>query len=132
MQQSLSNAVGQLLDRAGGPLHLRLVLQPIVASIIAIRAGLTDARERRPAFLWTLVSKRPHRRALLGSGWKDVGKVFVIAFVLDGVYQVWVLHWFYPLQALIVGFVLAIIPYVVFRGPTSRIASRRSTRANAE
>ena len=63
-----------------------------------------------------------HRRDLLHDGWKDVAKVFTIAFVLDTVYQLIQLHWFYPLQALIIAFVLAFLPYLLLRGPFRRLA----------
>ena len=124
MQQTLSHALDQLLGRTSGPLYLRFILQPVVATIIGVRAGLIDARERRPAFLWTLISKRTQRRELLSSGWKDIGKVFTIAVLIDSIYQSVILHWLYPLQALLVAFVLAIVPYVAVRGPTSRVVSR--------
>lgn len=131
MAQIFSIAIDQLLGRASGPLHLRLIFQPVVASVIAIRAGCADARENRPAFLWTLVSQKASRRPLLVSAWKDIGKVFVIALGLDTIYQVVVLHWLYPLQTLMVAFVLAIVPYVVIRGPMSRVARTRLLRFKA-
>ena len=34
--------------RVTGPMKLRLVLQPLMASVFAIRAGLKDARAGRP------------------------------------------------------------------------------------
>lgn len=115
--------------RKTGPLNLRLILQPTMAIILAIRAGLRDAREDRPPYLWSLFSDPGHRRDLLRRGWKDVGKVFLIAVTLDVVYEVIVYHHVYPVQALLVGFVLAILPYLIVRGPASRIA-RRFVRRN--
>ena len=35
-----------LIARVSGPMKFRLVLQPLMASIFAIRAGLRDALER--------------------------------------------------------------------------------------
>ena len=55
--------------------------------------------------------------------WKDVGKLFLVAVVLDVVYQIIVLHWVYPVQTLIVATMLAIVPYLVVRGLANR--SRR-------
>jgi hypothetical protein len=125
IEDMLSRACAQLLGRAGGPLNFRFILQPAVAVCIAIRAGLKDAKANRPAYLSSLLDGSGQRRALLSAGWKDIGAVFAGAVVLDTVYQVAVYHWFYPLQALIVAFTLAFIPYAVVRGPVSRIASRR-------
>ena len=39
----------ELTGRADGPLTLRLFLQPAMAAFFAIRAGMKDAREGRPA-----------------------------------------------------------------------------------
>jgi hypothetical protein len=50
-----------------------------------------------------------------------VGKVFVIAIIIDGIYQYKVLRWFYPLEALSVAAILAFVPYLITRGPVNRI-----------
>jgi hypothetical protein len=117
----IHRAVEQLLGRASGPLHFRLVLQPIVATVIAIRAGLKDARENQPAFFWTVLTDPAERQQLLQSGWKDLTKIFIVAMVLDAVYQLIELHAFYVIQALIVAIVLAVVPYVLVRGPVNRL-----------
>jgi hypothetical protein len=114
----------QHFDRLSGPLHIRFILQPLMATILAVRAGLRDARAHQPAFLWTVLSERAQRRALIRSGWKDVGMVFTVAVLVDGFYQFLVLRWFHPLQALIVGFLLAFVPYAAVRGPVTRAARR--------
>lgn len=54
-----------------------------------------------------------------------MAKVFIIAFVIDAIYQYIVLRWFYPGEALIVAFVLAVVPYVLIRGPVNRLAQTR-------
>jgi hypothetical protein len=72
----------------------------------------------QPAKRWRLV-----REAL-----QDVGKVFVLAFTLDVIYQLVVLRWIYPGQALIVASVLSIVPYTLVRGPITRIATRWKVR----
>jgi hypothetical protein len=53
-----------------------------------------------------------------------VGRVFILAIVLDGVYQFIALRWFYPGEAILVAIILAIIPYLLVRGPVNRIARR--------
>ena len=111
-----------LISRVTGPLHFRLLLQPLMATIFAVRAGLKDAREGKPAYFWALFSGPVQRKELLKEGWKAVGKVFIIAIVIDAVYQVIALRWIYPLEALIVAAVLAIVPYLLFRGLVNRIA----------
>jgi hypothetical protein len=108
-----------------------LVLQPIVATVIAVRAGLKDAREGQPAFFWTVLTNPAERQRLLHSGWKDIVKIFVVAVVLDAVYQVVEFRAFYAVQALIVAIVLAIVPYVLLRGPVTRL-KRRLSRSTSE
>ncbi len=115
-----------LMGRMSGPFHFRFFFQPMMASLIAIRAGFRDARTNRPPYFWALCTERGRRRSLLREGWKDVMKVFVVAFMIDVVYQIVVLHWYYPIQALIVAFVLAAIPYLLIRGPAARLAGQRS------
>lgn len=118
----LSRGVEQLLGRAIGPLQFRLVVMPTVVTILAIRAGLKDAREGQPAFLWGIISNPTERRRRLLAGWKDITRIFIVAIVLDTVYQIMVLRAFYVVQALIVAVACAIVPYVLFRGPSTRLA----------
>ena len=115
---------GELWSRVGGPLDFRLVLQPAMAIVIAIRAGWNDARENRPPFLWTVLIDRGERRALLRTGWRDVGRVFVLAWLVDAVYQIVFLQAFRPLQGLLVAGVLAFVPYGIVRGLTTRLIRR--------
>ena len=122
----LQRAVEELLGRASGPFHLRLLLQPTMASLLAIRAGLRDARQSAPPFLWTLVTEPAERKRLIQSAWKDIGKIFMIAIGLDVVYQIVALHSFRWLQTLIVAVVLAVLPYVILRGIVNRLAQKRN------
>jgi hypothetical protein len=125
MEEMLSRFWGDLMSRVGGPMTFRLILQPIMAAIFAVRGGLKDAREGRPAYFWAIFTNPAQRREMLRDGWKSVGRVFIFAIVMDGIYQFIVLRWFYPLEALIVAIVLAICPYLLIRGPVNRIARRR-------
>jgi hypothetical protein len=124
MGDLLTRTWRELIGRAAGPEHLRLILQPLMASLLASLAGLRDAREGRPPFLWTLASDSNQRRSLLREGWKDVGKIFLIAVVLDVIYSLIVLHRVAPLQTLIVAIILAFVPYLVLRGIVTRLAAR--------
>ena len=132
VDEALSRAWNQLLARPTGAFQFRFILQPTLAVIIAIRAGTKDARTHRPPYLWGLWSERTERGLLVRSTLKDLGRLFIMAVILDCVYQIIELRWIYPIQALIVGFALAIIPYVVVRGPVTRIVSRSDARRNAD
>jgi hypothetical protein len=127
MEDVFSRVRENLIGRVGGPLTLRLLIQPTVAAILAIRAGLKDAREGRAPYCWAILSNPAHRHDLLQQGWKDVGKVFILAAVLDTIYQYLEFRWFYPREALAVALSLAILPYLLIRGSVTRIARGNST-----
>jgi hypothetical protein len=125
MDDIWTRIVENLTDRVSGPMKFRLVLQPIMASIFAILAGLKDAKTGKPPYFWALITNPAHRADMLKDGWKSVGKVFVLAVVLDVVYQLKVLHIVYPGEVLIVALTLAIVPYLILRGLVNRLASRK-------
>ncbi|MFL6301714.1 MAG: hypothetical protein ACJ71N_14005 [Terriglobales bacterium] len=127
MNEMLQRVWDNLIGRTSGPMNFRLIIQPAVAIFIAIRAGLNDAREGRPAFFWAALSNRAYRPELLRQGWKDVGKVFILAIVLDSIYQLIVHGGVYVLELLITAVVLAIVPYVLVRGPVNRIARTKQS-----
>ena len=113
-----------LIARVTGPMKFRLLMQPAMAIFFAIRGGLKDAREGAPAYFWALFTDKGERTAMLKDGWKAVGKVFILAIVLDVVYQIIEHRWVYPGEAVLVAIILAIIPYLLVRGPVNRIARR--------
>jgi hypothetical protein len=79
---------------------------------------------RRPAFFWSVFTNPARGPELLGQVWKDVWKVFIIALVLDVIYELIVYRWVYPGQAVIVATILAIVPYLLIRGPVTRVMRR--------
>ena len=121
MEDVLARIWADLGGRVGGPLSFRLLLQPAVATVLAIRAGLLDARTGQPAYFWAILSDDGHRRDLLREGWKAVAKIFVLAVIIDAAYQVMVFRWVYPVELLVVAFFLACVPYLLIRGPVNRI-----------
>jgi hypothetical protein len=126
MQDVISRIVEHMGDRVTGPMKFRLVLQPLMAAFFAVRAGLHDAKAGNPPYFWSLLGDPAHRRAMLKEGWKSVGKIFILAIVLDAVYQLIEIHFVYPGEALIVAFLLAIVPYLILRGLVTRLARRKS------
>ena len=96
-----------------------------MATVFAVIAGLKDAKAGRPPYFWSLVLYPESRADMLKDGWKSVGKVFVLALILDVIYQIIVLHFVYPGEAIITAFILAILPYLVIRGLTNRLAKRK-------
>jgi hypothetical protein len=125
MNEILERVWDNLIGRGSGPMDFRLIMQPAVATFIAIRAGLKDAREGQPPFFWAALTNPAYRPKLLRQGWKDVGKVFILASVLDLIYQLIVHRGVYVGELLIMASLLAIVPYVLVRGPVNRIARRK-------
>jgi hypothetical protein len=128
MDDILSRAWDQLLARPTGPFQFRFILQPLMAVILGIRAGVKDARTNHSPYFQRMRTEKSERAALIRAGLKDIGRLFLLAVVLDCIYQVVEIRWIYPLQAVIVGVVLAIIPYVGVRGPANRLANRMIAR----
>jgi hypothetical protein len=121
----LAHTWEQLAGRLDGPMYFRFLLQPAMAVLLAVRAGMADARTHRAAYLWTVVSDSSSRPQLLRDGFKDVAKVFTLAIVLDVAYQLLVFKWVYPIQTLLIAVVLALLPYALVRGPVTRLLSKR-------
>ena len=122
MRDVLTRLWQEIAGRPDGPMAFRFYLQPLMAMLLAVRDGIQDAREGRPAYFWALFTDEPHRRELLRSGWSSIGKVCILALVLDTVYQLLVFRGLRPLQGLIVAVLLALVPYVLLRGPVNRLA----------
>jgi len=120
--EALSRMYGQILGRGTGPLNFRLVVMPIVVSVLAVRAHLRDVREGRPTELWAFLKDPAERRRLFRSGLRDFGRVFVVAVVLDTTYQLLVFGWVYPAEVLFIAVMCAVVPYFLVRGPITRVA----------
>ncbi|HEX5830484.1 MAG TPA: hypothetical protein VFY16_05845 [Gemmatimonadaceae bacterium] len=124
MDDYLARVWQEIAARPDGPLAMRFYLQPLMAIYFAVRDGLDDARAGGPAYFWAIFTDPARRPALLREGWRSVGKIFLIAVALDLVYQFLVLRGLRPVQGLLVAVVLALVPYVLLRGPANRIARR--------
>jgi hypothetical protein len=128
MEEHWSRFIENLFARLDGPLHFRFFMQPIMAMIFAVIDGVKDAKLGRPAYFWAVVSNREQRRELVKLGWKRIGKVFVLAIILDIIYQIKVHHWIYPGETLLVAILLAILPYLLLRGPINRFVRWRKSK----
>ena len=87
MKIILTNLATDLITRLDGPLHFRFFLQPIMATFFAFRHGLLDVQQNRAPYGWTILTNPRDRRFLLKDGWKRIYKVFIIALILDFIYQ---------------------------------------------
>ena len=122
MDDVLSRYWADLVGRLTGPLTLRIFLQPIMATLFALRDGVRDTKTGRPPYLWTVFTRPEERASLLADGWKSVGKIFIIAVILDLIYQLIVFRWIYPFETLGVAIILAVLPYALLRGAFNRFA----------
>ena len=93
-----------------------------MAAIFAIIDGLKDAKAGKPPYFYALVTDPVNRVERLKDGWSHVGKVFVLAIVLDAVYQFIAARFVYPGEVIVVAFLLALVPYLLLRGLVTRIA----------
>ena len=82
-----SGIVENLIARLDGPLHFRFIMQPTVASILAIIGGVKDAKAGKPAYFWAVLVSPGHRKELIKDGWKSIWKVCILAMVLEVAYQ---------------------------------------------
>lgn len=133
MEDVFTRFLEHLVGRADldAPMKFRLILQPVMAAIVAVRSGLKDAKSGKPPYFWALFTNAAHRAEMLRDGWKSIGRVFILGIVMDVIYQIIVFRRFYPVEALLVAAALAIVPYLLIRGPVTRIARGASNNKTA-
>jgi len=110
------------LARPNGPLNLRFYVQPTMAGLLALRAGIQDAREGRQGYLWAMATSPARRLQLLREGWRGAMTPFLAAIALDAAYQLMTVRFIYPLELILTATVLALVPYALLRGPFNRLA----------
>lgn len=120
-----------LVDRPGGPMTFRFVLQPAMAALAALHDGIRDARLGRSPYFWTIVRDPQRRARRLREGLVSTARIILLGLGMDAIYQYKVLDTFYPAEAVIIALTLAVVPYLVLRGPIARVARRwRSSPAS--
>ncbi|MCO6455409.1 MAG: hypothetical protein J5I93_08935 [Pirellulaceae bacterium] len=129
VKELLLRGLEELLGRGDGPLQFRLILQPLVASFIAICAARRDLRERKRPFVWAFVREPSQRRQMFLEAWREIGRLFLVGVALDIIYQLIVLRGLRPLETLIVATTLAVLPYLLVRGLANRIMAWWSRRS---
>ena len=110
------------LAREHGSMHFRFIVQPTVAALLALLAGIQDAREGKQGYFWAILSNPKRRGELLREGWRGVRTPFLVAIILDCIYQVVTNRYVYPLELLFTASLLALVPYNLLRGPFNHIA----------
>jgi hypothetical protein len=112
------------VDRPGGPMSFRFYLQPLMAIIAAVHDGVNDARAGRTPYMQKLISRPGHMSETLSEALHATARIVLLALAMDAIYQVTVLDTFYPGEMVMVALILAVIPYILVRGPIALIARR--------
>ena len=132
--ESLGRLWDDILDRPGGPMTFRFILQPAMAAIAAFRDGVTThVSGARPIFSALLrgVRSPEGRSGRLWEGFVSTARILILAIVMDAIYQWLVLGTFYPVQAVVIAILLAFVPYLLLRGPMERLARHWFARSAA-
>jgi hypothetical protein len=114
-----------LLDRPGGSFGFRFILQPVMATVAALRDGLHDARTGRAPFLRAVLTDPAQRRGRLDEALIATSRIVLLGLAMDTAYQIIEFKSFHPAEAVIVALLLAMLPYLVLRGLVTRIARHR-------
>ena len=114
----------ELTARPDGPLAFRFVLQPVMALWLATRDGIADAKSGRPPYLSTIIRNPAERAARLHEGVTATMRILLLAVAMDVTYQLIELHGLRPLETVLIAFVLGFLPYLLARGPITRVARR--------
>ncbi len=112
----------ELPRRFTGPGRFRFVLQPVLAIVLGVRGGLTDARAGNPPYLIGLLLDAGRRRASLRGGVAAVGTLLAMGILLDVVFQLVIYRAVHPGAALLIGPLLICVPYALSRALTTRLA----------
>jgi len=124
MEDFINNFLNGVGIRHEGPLSFRLILQPVMSLVYAVIAGVKDAKAGRVPFLIDgLILGKADRKESLKELWKNVGKVFILAVIMEVIFEIIEFKTVHPFEVIKVSFFLAIIPYLIFRGLTERIVS---------
>ena len=123
LDETLARGWENLVGRWGGPMSFRFLMQPAVAIFFAVRAGMRDARENKPPFLWTVLLESEFLAgADVGRSGRMWGQSLSSRLILDSIYQVIVHAGIFTLELLITATVLALVPYMVVARLVTRVA----------
>ena len=110
IQDVLSRQWSDLLARPSGPMSFRFLLQPTMAIAYAIRDGIKDAKLGRSPYFWTITHDPSKRWRRVREEFVAISKVLLLGFGMDAIYQFVAFRMFYPVEAIMVVFLSAVIP----------------------
>jgi SulP family sulfate permease len=112
-----------MLDRPGGSMNFRFLLQPVMATLAAMRDGIGDARTGRAPFLSTILRDPAQRKGRLHEAVVSTARIILLGLCMDGIYQFVEFDTFHPAEAVVIALLLAFVPYALLRGPLTRVAA---------
>ena len=113
-----------IAERPSGPMSFRFLLQPTMAFIAALHDGIQDAKVHRVPYLRAILRDSIERGDRLREGLFATARIILLGIGMDAIYQWRAIGNFYPGEALLITFLLAVLPYLLLRGPISLIARR--------
>jgi hypothetical protein len=122
---------GDIADRLDGPMTFRFYLQPTMAFIAALPDGIRDARSGHQAFFWTRPDDPAVKHGRLRQSLVSLARVTLLGLSMDIIYQIRVFDRFYPVEALMMAILLAVIPYFIFRPIVERVVRWWLARSRA-
>lgn len=108
--------------RLTGPGRFRFVIQPLIAVILGIIGGLSDARAGRPPYLYGILFHRHLRRDLVKTGFSTIVNLLLMGILMDAVFQRIIFGVAHPFAALVIGPILIVAPYGISRALSNRLA----------
>jgi len=131
LEDAALRVLENLSDRPEGPLGFRFLVQPLMASIVAIRDGIRDGRTGAPPFFLAIILPSEHQAQSFRSGIRATTRVMIFALLLDMAYQIFLFSAVYIGEALVVAFTLGFLPYLLLRGPVARLTGYLIARGHA-
>jgi hypothetical protein len=125
LDPSLLQAAREFGWRLDAPFHMRVIVQPLVALLLGLRDGRLDAKAGTPPYLYDLIFAPAHRRPRLRRGLASLAKPLAVGVILDVIVQFTYLDSVSLPGALLVGGLLVGVPYMLARGASNRLVSRR-------
>ena len=86
-----------------------------MAAIAALPDAIRDARLGHRSFFWTAQRDPEKVAGRLREGLIATARVVLLGISMDVIYQHRVLHQFYPVEALVMAILLAVVPYFMLR-----------------
>jgi hypothetical protein len=120
-----------LQQRVGGLFSFRFILQPIMAAVMAMFDGYGDAKAQETPYLQKMISAPREMKSNLSDALFSTARIILLGLAMDAIFQIVVFDSFFPFEAAFVAILLAVLPYVLLRGPFARLAGWWLARTSA-